>query len=96
MMALTLATLVPATAVLTLNILAAAMLLAMWRLLKGPTLADRVVALDLIAALAVGVIAVYSILTDQPMLLRAGIVVALVIFVGTVAFAMFLEKRGRL
>jgi multicomponent Na+:H+ antiporter subunit F len=93
---MTLESLIPATAILTLNIFGAAMLLAMWRLLKGPTLADRVVALDLIAALAVGVIAVYSILTDQPMLLRAGIVVALVIFVGTVAFAMFLEKRGRL
>lgn len=86
---------VPGTALLTLNIFAAAMLLAMVRLLKGPTLADRVVALDLVAALAVGVIAVYAIQTNQPMLLRAGIVVALVIFVGTVAFAMFLEKRGR-
>lgn len=92
----TLQSYVPTAAVLTLNIFGAAMLLAMVRLLKGPTLADRVVALDLIAALAVGVIAVYAILTNQPMLLRAGIVVALVIFVGTVAFAMFLEKRGRL
>lgn len=91
-----LAEVVSATAILTLNVFGAAMLLAMVRLLKGPTLADRVVALDLVAALAVGVIAVTAILTDQPMLLRAGIVVALVIFVGTVAFAMFLEKRGRL
>jgi multicomponent Na+:H+ antiporter subunit F len=89
-------TIVQATGLFTLNVFAAAMLLSMVRLLRGPTLADRVVALDLIAALAVGVIAVYSILTEQPMLLRAGIVVALVIFVGTVAFAMFLEKRGRL
>jgi len=88
--------LVPATAILTLNILAAAMVLGMVRLLKGPTLADRVVALDLIAALAVGVIVVYSIHTGEPMLLRAAVVVALVVFVGTVAFAMFLEKRGRL
>lgn len=86
---------VQATALLTLNIFALAMILAMVRLLRGPSLADRVVALDLVAALAVGVIAVYAILTDQPMLLRAGIVVALVIFVGTVAFAMYLEKRAK-
>lgn len=86
---------VPFTALLTLNIFAIAMLLAMVRLLRGPSLADRVVALDLVAALAVGVIAVYAILTEQPMLLRAGIVVALVIFVGTVAFAMYLEKRAK-
>lgn len=86
---------VQATALLTLNIFGIAMILAMIRLLRGPSLADRVVALDLVAALAVGIIAVYAILTDQPMLLRAGIVVALVIFVGTVAFAMYLEKRAK-
>lgn len=82
------------TALLALNLYALATLLAMVRLLKGPSLADRVVALDLTAALAVGAIAVYAILTGQPMLLRVGVVVALVVFVGTVAFAMFLEKRG--
>lgn len=87
---------VPATALLVLNIYALAMLLAMVRLLRGPSLADRVVALDLVAALAVGAITAYAILTGQPMLLRTAVVVALVVFVGTVAFAMFLEKRGRL
>jgi multicomponent Na+:H+ antiporter subunit F len=95
MMALLGFQLVTFSALLTLNILAVSMILAMLRLMRGPSLADRVVALDLVAALAVGVIAVYSILVDQPMLLRAGIVVALVIFVGTVAFAMYLEKRAR-
>lgn len=87
---------VPTTALLVLNIYALAMLLAMVRLLRGPSLADRVVALDLVAALAVGAITAYAILTGQPMLLRTAVVVALVVFVGTVAFAMFLEKRGRL
>lgn len=86
--------LVPATCLLALNVFGIAMLFAMVRLLMGPSLADRVVALDLIAALAVGVIVVYSIYTREPMLLRAAIVVALIVFVGTVAFAMYLEKRG--
>ncbi|TVQ52390.1 MAG: cation:proton antiporter [Phycisphaerales bacterium] len=86
---------VPIASLITLNMLAVAMLIAMVRLLRGPSLADRVVALDLIAALAVGVITVYSIYTNQTMLLRAGIVVALVVFVGTVAFAMYLEKRAK-
>lgn len=87
--------LVPGAALLTLHVLAVSMLLAMARLALGPTLADRVVALDLIAALGVGVIAVFAIYNEQPMLLRVGIVVALVVFVGTVAFAMFLERRAR-
>lgn len=87
--------LVPATALFSLHVLAAAMMFTLVRLLKGPSLADRVIALDLISALAVGVVAVYSIFTNQPILLRAAIVVALVVFVGTVAFAMYLEKRAR-
>lgn len=87
--------LVPVVSLLTMHMFGLAMVVAMVRLMRGPSLADRVVALDLIAVLAVGIIAVYSIFTDQPMLLRAGIVVALVVFVGTVAFAMYLEKRAK-
>ncbi len=78
---------------LSLNVFAVAMILAVARLLIGPTLADRVVALDLVAALAVGMIALYAIQRGEPMLLRAAIVVALVVFVGTIAFAKYLEKR---
>ena len=86
---------VPSIALVTLHILGVSMLVALVRLMRGPSLADRVVALDLIAALAVGLIAVYAIYDEQPMLLRAGIVVALMVFVGTAAFAMFLERRAR-
>jgi multicomponent Na+:H+ antiporter subunit F len=81
-------------ALITLNVFAVAMLCAVVRLILGPTLADRVIALDLIAALVVGTIAVYAVYTDQPMLIRTGIVVALIAFVATVAFALFLERRG--
>jgi multicomponent Na+:H+ antiporter subunit F len=60
------ASIVPVTALLSLNLFALATLLAMLRMLMGPSLADRVVALDLVAALAVGAIASFAILTDQP------------------------------
>jgi multicomponent Na+:H+ antiporter subunit F len=72
-----------------------AMALALYRLVRGPSLADRVVALDLIAILMVGVIVVHSIRTDQDVYLRAAIVVGLVAYLGTVAFAYFIEKGGR-
>ena len=71
------------------------MFLCFLRLIKGPTFPDRAVALDLIASLAVGVIAAYDIATEQPVLLDAAIVVALVAFLGTVAFALYLQRRGR-
>jgi multicomponent Na+:H+ antiporter subunit F len=43
--------------------------------------------------IAVGVIAAYDILTDQPVLLDAATVVALVAFPGTVAFSRYVERR---
>jgi multicomponent Na+:H+ antiporter subunit F len=72
-----------------------AMFLTFIRLLLGPTLPDRVVALDLMGVLSVGMIAAYSVATDQPGLMDPAAVVALVGFLGTVAFARFLVKRGR-
>jgi len=72
-----------------------AMFLAFARLVLGPSLPDRVVALDLIGLIVVGIIAAYDILTKQPILLDAATVVALVSFLGTVAFARYVERRRR-
>lgn len=72
-----------------------AILLAFVRLVCGPSLPDRVVALDLIGVLAVGMIAAYDVATEQPVLLDAATVLALVAFLGTVAFARYVERKGR-
>jgi multicomponent Na+:H+ antiporter subunit F len=72
-----------------------ALFLTFYRLLLGPTLPDRVIALDLIAAITVGFIAVYAIDTGERVFLDAAIVVALITFLGTVAFAQYLERRAR-
>lgn len=69
-------------------------MLSFVRLVLGPSLADRVVALDLIAMMSVGIVAVYDIYTEEPILLDAATVVALISFVGTVAFARYLVRRG--
>lgn len=74
------------------GVLALAMLLAFIRLVRGPSLPDRVVALDLIAVIAVGMIAVVQIHTHEPMLLDSAIVLALIAFLSTVAFARYLER----
>lgn len=78
---------------LILPVLALAVLMAFVRLARGPSLPDRVVALDLLATLAIGMIAVYAIITDQPVILDVAVVLALLAFLGTVAFARYLEKR---
>ncbi len=75
-----------------LPILAIAMILALVRLLIGPSLPDRVVALDLMTSLGIGTIATYAIATEQAALLDVAIVLALVSFLGTVAFAYYIER----
>lgn len=75
-------------------LLVAGLALTFLRLLRGPTLADRVVALDLIAIIAVGIIAVYALRTGEEQLLDAAVVLALISFVATVALARIIERGG--
>ena len=70
-------------------------LLAVVRLVQGPSVADRVVALDLLSAVAVGVTAAWSVAADDPIYLDVALLVALVAFLGTVAFAVHAEEGGR-
>jgi multicomponent Na+:H+ antiporter subunit F len=62
------------------------------RLVKGPTVADRVVALDMIAFLAIGIGALYALVTAQRAFLDAALVLALVAFLATAAFARYLKE----
>jgi multicomponent Na+:H+ antiporter subunit F len=76
-----------------LPLLSLSILLAFVRLVRGPSLPDRVVALDLLSMLSIGVTAAYAIATNQPAFLDVASVLALISFLGTVAFAFYLEKR---
>lgn len=78
--------------VVVLPLLAVALLLVFVRLVRGPDLPDRVVALDLMTVLLMGMIAVYGIGANQPVFLDVAIVLALVSFVATIAFAAYLER----
>ncbi len=73
-------------------ILAISLLLSLFRLIRGPQLPDRVVALDMIAIVVVGLVAVDAVGTNQSDFLRAGIVLALLAFLGTTAFAYYLRR----
>jgi multicomponent Na+:H+ antiporter subunit F len=80
--------------IITLCILVVAMAIVVVRLARGPSLADRVVALDVLAAVAIGFVATYVVGTGATTLLDAALVLALVAFVATVAFARFVEHRS--
>jgi len=62
---------------------------------RSPTLADRIVALDLIGYLTVALAGLIAIDSGRTELLGVGVAAALVLFLGTVAFAIHLERRGR-
>lgn len=63
-----------------------------WRLLRGPSIPDRVVALDMIVLHLVGLIALFVVTSGQLVLLDAVIVVSVLSFLGTVAIARFIEE----
>lgn len=75
--------------------LVVALVMAFTRLVRGPSLPDRVVALDLMATIVVGIFSIYAMAMNQPVFIDAAIVLALVVFLGTVAFARYTERRGR-
>jgi len=75
-----------------LPVLSTAMLLALVRLVRGPSLPDRVVALDLMATLVIGIVSAYAVATGQSAYLDVAITLALIAFLGTVAFAYYIQR----
>ena len=86
------ATWVDLTAQFSLVVLVIAVGLAFLRLVLGPSLPDRVVALDLVATLLVGLIAVSAVQTGDVIFLRVAMVVALFNFIGTIGFCWYLQR----
>lgn len=78
-----------------LPILSVSGLLVFIRFLIGPTLSDRVIALDLLITIGISVIAVYAVISNRPSFLDIAMIFALIAFLGTVAFSYYLEKRKK-
>ena len=79
---------------ITLAMLALGAILAFARLMRGPTLPDRVIAIDLIGVLIVCTLVVVASSNALAVFLDVAIFIALISFVGTVAYARYVE-RGR-
>lgn len=69
-----------------------AFVLVFVRLMRGPSLPDRVVALDMVAYLAVGTIALWTFASGVTAYLDAALVLALIAFLATVAFGRYIEE----
>ncbi len=79
---------------ITLVILSVAFILTTFRVVRGPELADRVLALDMLVSVGIGFIAVIAIKTGFTLYLDIAIALSLVGFLSTVAFARYILTRG--
>ncbi|WP_027285731.1 monovalent cation/H+ antiporter complex subunit F [Rubritepida flocculans] len=69
--------------------------LTAWRMLQGPGIADRAVALDLLGLLAVAGVALAALAGGHLALLDIALGLGLVGFIGTVGVAAFIERAAR-
>lgn len=78
-----------------LPVLSLSIVLIFISFIKGPKMVDRVIALDLVITTSIGFISAYSILYDQPALLDVAMILALIAFLGTVAFTYYIQKKNK-
>lgn len=72
----------------------AAIAMSAWRLLKGPTTPDRIVAADTLNVIATAGIALLAAVFDNPIYLDVALVYGVLSFVGTVALARAIEAKS--
>ena len=64
----------------------------LYRVWKGPSVPDRLVALDAIGVMLISAIALLSILFDTPFFIDTILLIAIMSFIGTVSFSKFIER----
>ena len=84
--------LLTATITFTLGVYGIALLLALWRLLRGPSAQYRVLALDFISLIVMLVVLIVDIRSSSSTYFEAALLVALFGFVSTAAMAKFLLR----
>lgn len=87
--------LLPLVLPVVVAMLALALLLAAWRLIRGPSLPDRVLALDTLYVNALALLVALGVWLDTTLYFEAALLIGLLGFVGTVVVATFL-LRGRI
>ena len=77
---------------IALYVIALAMAMSLWRLLRGPTLPDRILALDTLSINTIALLVLYGIHARTPVYFEAALILAMFGFVSTVAFCRFVLR----
>jgi len=78
---------------LAFALIALALLFTVWRLLRGPTVADRILALDTLSINAIALLVLHGIHLGSALYFEAALLIALMGFIGTVALCKY-QLRG--
>ena len=73
-------------------VLCLSMIAVIYRMVKGPSASDRVVALDSLGVSLISLIGLFSILVETSFFLEIILLLAILSFIGTMAFSKFIEK----
>jgi multicomponent Na+:H+ antiporter subunit F len=76
-------------------ILTVSLALVFVRFLMGPNITDRVISLDLMITIGIGIMTIYAIVNAQSSFLDIAMIFALIAFLGTIAFSYYIEKRNK-
>ncbi|ALV63744.1 Na(+) H(+) antiporter subunit F [Thermococcus sp. 2319x1] len=74
-----------------LYLIAIAVILSMYRFFRGPTTADRIVAVDIMTTLTTGLMVLFALYYRRAIFLDVALVYAVLAFVGVIAFARYME-----
>ncbi|MDL5366611.1 K+/H+ antiporter subunit F [Xanthomonas sp. NCPPB 2654] len=81
------------TIAVCMHVVGLAMLLALWRLLRGPTVPDRILALDTLSVTAIAELMLFGMYLDSPIYFEAALVIAMLGFGSTVVLSKFVLRR---
>ena len=85
--------LIHTTVLVAMYIVGAAMLLAFWRLLRGPTLPDRILALDTLSVTAIAELMLLGMHLRSSIYFEAALIIAMLGFVSTVVLSKYVIRR---
>ncbi|WP_225765862.1 K+/H+ antiporter subunit F [Stenotrophomonas sp. Marseille-Q4652] len=85
--------LIETSIVVCMHMVGVAMLLAIWRLLRGPTVPDRILALDTLSVTAIAQLMLFGMHLDSPIYFEAALIIAMLGFVSTVVLSKYVLRR---
>ncbi|WP_058833827.1 K+/H+ antiporter subunit F [Luteimonas abyssi] len=79
--------------VVALHVIGLAMLLSLWRLLRGPTAPDRILALDTLYVSTIAQLILFGMYLNTEIYFEAALVIAMLGFFGTVVLSKYVIRR---